>query len=279
LRGSLTGTPCVWYRWQVQEQFTETAEERYTDEQGHTRTRTREVTRWATVANGGESAPFYLKDDTGVVRIVPERATIEGALILQQTCTPAGPLYFQKGPSEEVPHSDRRRTFTETAIPLHATLYVSLKDLRQRVQQARSQVDVQLQWRSDLIPDLVQVVEAFRSHESRVQGLVAELRGQTAVTLQGGAAKGVAPAVAAVSERYPELKANELFLKLQQRLTEAEQRIALARDYFNQIGTFYNIRLLIIRDRFVAALGGLRLEPPIAASDFERAQVQVKLVD
>lgn len=81
----------------------------------------------------------------------------------------------------------------------------------------------------------------------------------------------------ATVERYPELKASESFLKLQQALVDTEQCIALARDYFNDIATFYNTRLDIIPDRFAAALTGLRPQSLISAANFERAPVQVEL--
>ncbi len=89
--------------------------------------------------------------------------------------------------------------------------------------------------------------------------------------------KGIAPSLRLVSERYPELKASALFLQLQNSLSLTEQRIALARDYFNQIAAFYNIRLQVIPDRFVAAMAGLRQETYMTASDFERAEVKVQL--
>jgi hypothetical protein len=89
--------------------------------------------------------------------------------------------------------------------------------------------------------------------------------------------RGLAPQLRLVIEGYPELKASKHFLRLQQALTEAEQRIALARDYFNGVAAFYNIRLAIIPDRFVAALAGLRPQPFMRASDFERAAIQVRL--
>jgi hypothetical protein len=80
-----------------------------------------------------------------------------------------------------------------------------------------------------------------------------------------------------IIERYPDLKANESFLRLQQALVDAEQRIALARDYFNDVATFYNTRLAIVPDRFVAGLARLHPRTLMSAADFERAPIQVKL--
>ncbi len=110
-------------------------------------------------------------------------------------------------------------------------------------------MDIQLKRRFDLIPNLVKTVEGYRSHEADVQKLVTELRNQSEATPpgeKGADFKGVVPLLNIVVEKYPELKASESFLKLQKQLAETEQRIALARDYFNDIATFYNTRLEII---------------------------------
>jgi hypothetical protein len=131
-----------------------------------------------------------------------------------------------------------------------------------------------------LIPSLVAAVAGYRDYESETQKLITELRGQAEATPPGVAGpdfKGVAPMLRVIIERYPDLKANESFLRLQQALVDAEQRIALARDYFNDIATFYNTRLAIVPDRFVAGLARLRPATLMSAADFERAPVQVKL--
>jgi hypothetical protein len=112
--------------------------------------------------------------------------------------------------------------------------------------------------------------------------MLAELRTQISATppgVNGPDFKGLAPLLRVVIERYPDLKANGAFLKLQHSLVDTEQRIALARDYYNDTATFYNTRLQIVPDRFVAALAGLRQHTLMGASDFERAPVQVKLAE
>jgi hypothetical protein len=81
----------------------------------------------------------------------------------------------------------------------------------------------------------------------------------------------------AIQERYPELTAQASFANLQKNLVDTEQRIALARGYFNEIATFYNTRLEVVPDRFIAALGGLKPQPLMAANEFERAPVEVNL--
>ena len=374
LTSYLAGTRCVQYAWQIDEHWSRTVHETYTDAQGHTQTRTRTESGWTKVAGDSQSIPFYLKDDTGVIRVVPEGATIHSITVFNETCSPNSDLYYGKGPAEVVPNSTHRRRFHETALPLHATLYVmgqarerkdvvaaeianyedapmfvistrtekqlstsharwfwiwlilgialamggtvgwsmlvkasiawqplitagggfafalllgwvwavynSLINLHHMVEQGWSQVDVQLKRRYDLIPNLLETVRGYRAYESEIQKLLAEMRTQTEATPPGVAGpdfKGIAPMLNVIVERYPELKANESFLRLQQALVDAEQRIALARDYFNNIATFYNTRLDIIPDRFVAALARLRPQTLMAAADFERAPVQVRL--
>ena len=156
----------------------------------------------------------------------------------------------------------------------------SLIGLRQRVRQAWSNVDVQLQRRNDLIPNLVATVQGLRDHERELQTELAHLRSQLTATAPGQPGpdpEGCLPHLRAVVERYPELKTNEAFLQLQQDLSETEQRIALAREYFNDIAAFYNARLEIIPDHYLATLARLRPQPFIAATNFERAPVEVNL--
>lgn len=107
--------------------------------------------------------------------------------------------------------------------------YCGMVAARNRVLQGASQVDVQLQRRHDLIRQLVDVVEAYCRHEQSLLDRIAELRqharqGQTAI----------------LAEKYPGLKANTLFAKLRQEISDTENRLALAREYLNTIANFYN---------------------------------------
>jgi hypothetical protein len=150
------------------------------------------------------------------------------------------------------------------------------------VRQAWANVDVQLKRRQDLIPRLVRVVAGLRDHERTVHAQLAALRAQAAATAPGEAGpdpQGCVPALLAIVERYPELKADEAFGRLQQALIDTEQRIALARAYYNDIATFHNTRLQTVPDRYLAALGGLRPRGLIGATGFERAPVAVNLAD
>ncbi len=155
----------------------------------------------------------------------------------------------------------------------------SMVNVRSRVRQAWANVDVQLKRRADLIPNLLHVVEGLRDHEHRVHTEVARLRNQqhsTAPGQSGSDPEGVSKCLFAVLERYPELKSNTVFLGLQRSLIETEQRIALARTYFNDIATHYNIRLKIIPDRFVSTIIAMRARPLLSTTGFERAPVNIE---
>jgi hypothetical protein len=152
-------------------------------------------------------------------------------------------------------------------------VYNSLVGLRLRVRQAWSLIDVQLKRRADLIPPLVACVQGYRAHEAQVQTAVAALRAQA---VAGAGVQALTPTVVALAEAYPELRAQASFAELQRNLVETEQRIALARNYYNDSVTFHNTRLERVPDRYVAGL--LKMEPAalFAATGFERAAVAVK---
>jgi hypothetical protein len=152
-------------------------------------------------------------------------------------------------------------------------VYNSLVGLRARVRQAWSLIDVELKRRSDLIPRLVTTVSALAAHEAGLQEAIAALRSQAS----GAGLAGVAGVVSAVAEKYPKLVAQEGFSGLQKQLVETEQRIALARGYYNDIATHFATRAAQIPDAWLAAIGGLKPEPLLQAEGFERAPVKVSL--
>lgn len=104
-----------------------------------------------------------------------------------------------------------------------------------------SAIDVQLKRRHDLIPNLVETAKGYMKHEAGTLERIAELRssimkappGTNVMGMEGELTKALG-SLLAVSENYPELKANENFLKLQEELTSTENRIAFARGYFNE---------------------------------------------
>ena len=162
------------------------------------------------------------------------------------------------------------------------TVYNGLVELRQRVEQGWGQVDIQLKRRHDLIPNLVDTVKGYRDHEALTQEALAALRSQLSATPPGDPGddpRSVQSQVQILKEAYPELKADTNFIALQQSLSDTEQRIALARSYFNSIATFYNTRLQVVPDRFIAALGGMKPRALMEANDFERAPIEVNFAE
>lgn len=376
LRSFLAEAPCVHYGYTVEERWSRTVVEHYTDKDGKPQTRTRHESGWSTVANGGETIPFYLRDDTGVVLIRPDGARLETCPLFSETVSRGDALYYAKAPPGAVSDSDHVRRFSESGIPLHASLYIvgrareradivaaeiahdrdaplfliscrseervlanyalgswatwffglaasagagallapevmpatpwvpaalgaalfltlwgaiwvwvvfnSLIGLRERVRQSWSLIEVELKRRHDLIPALVRVLDGLSTHEQSLQSAVALLRAQQTATAPGVAGPefgGLAATLRAVVEKYPELKTQPEFARLQTELVTTEQRVALARTYYNDTATHFATRLEQVPDRWVARLGRMQPAPLLAASDFERAAVHVRLAD
>jgi LemA protein len=137
------------------------------------------------------------------------------------------------------------------------TIYNGLVSMRQRVNQAFADVDVQLRQRHDLIPNLVETVKGYAAHERGTLDEVVKAR-NAAVAAQGPEQKAAAENMLsgalrqlfALSEAYPDLKANANFQQLQAELTDIENKIAAARRFFNNAVQEYNTGT----QRFPAAL-------------------------
>ena len=160
-------------------------------------------------------------------------------------------------------------------------VFNDLVDLKNRVFQASANIDVQLKRRQDLIPRLVKVVSGLKDYESKLQSHLVKLRAQSNTTVK---TKGTKPSecsssITAIAEAYPEMKSDDTFLKLQKKLSDTEERIALARNYYNDIVTHYNTRRETIPDRYFASIAGLKHIDLFVAEDFRRATVKVELVD
>nr|WP_321458085.1 LemA family protein [uncultured Cohaesibacter sp.] len=131
-------------------------------------------------------------------------------------------------------------------------IYNKLAKVRQMVNEGWSGIDVQLKRRSNLIPNLVEAVKGYMTHERETLEKVTEMRARAANAAKGGAmerslAEGnLSKALVnlmAVAENYPDLKANDGFLNLQKELSKAEDDIQLARRYYN--GTVRNLNTMI----------------------------------
>jgi LemA protein len=138
--------------------------------------------------------------------------------------------------------------------------YNGLIRLRQRVKNAWSQIDVQLKRRYDLIPNLVETCKGYMTHEREVLENVTKARAQ-AIEVKGGAAEQAKAENAltqtlrslfAVAENYPQLKANENMLKLQEELTTTENRISFARQHYNDQAMKLNTRIEVFPTNLIA---------------------------
>lgn len=142
-----------------------------------------------------------------------------------------------------------------------AWLYNSLVAARQRVREGWSAIDVQLQRRSSLIPNLVEVVKGYAAFERETLTRVVEARralgdaaGPTAAARANADLSGALHTVFALAEAYPDLKASERFAALQRDLADTENKVAYARNYYNGAVEAYNIRVQSFPSLLVASL-------------------------
>ena len=177
-------------------------------------------------------------------------------------------------------------------------VYNRLARLRVRCENAYSQIDVQLKRRFDLVPNLVEAVKGYMAHER--QTLEAVIRARAAAVdglrgasgaMHGGVVEMGALAAASgqldaalgrlfgVMERYPDLKANQNALQLQEELVHTENRIAFARQGYNDSVQSLNAQIAMFPTNLVAGLFAFRPMPMFEAADQERAAVRVALGD
>lgn len=144
-------------------------------------------------------------------------------------------------------------------------IYNRLVVFRNRVDNAWAQIDVQLKRRYDLIPNLVKTVQAYAAHEKEVFQNIAEARSQAfnarTVNEQGKAENGLTKALGrliALAEGYPQLKANENFLLLQEELVGTEGKIAYARQFYNDSVMALNTKIQLFPHNLLANLFGFK---------------------
>ena len=161
--------------------------------------------------------------------------------------------------------------------------YNGLVSSRMKTKNSWSQMDVQLQRRFDLIPNLVETVKGYMGHESEVFTKVAELRTAWANTTSvkekaelDNQLSGTLKTIMAVSENYPELKANQSFSELQEELRNTENKISYSRQFYNDSATIYNTKLEIFPTNIIANM--FHFEPvELFKVDTEEARKNVKV--
>ncbi len=144
----------------------------------------------------------------------------------------------------------RRWLVVALAVFVSGCGYNTIQTLDEQASSAQSQIEVQLQRRADLIPNLVNTVKGYAAHEEEVFNTVAEARSRLINSVKSGDPEQMANAnqgmtgalgrLLAISENYPNLKADENFLRLQDELTGTENRVAVARSDYNDAVKSYN---------------------------------------
>ena len=164
-----------------------------------------------------------------------------------------------------------------------ATMYNGLIKLRNTVQESWAQIDVELKRRHDLIGNLVETVKGYAAHERGTLEDVMKARSAAMASGQGPAqqaqSEGLLSAalgrLIAVAEAYPDLKANQNFLALQQELTSTEDRIASARRYYNANVRELNTKVETIPSNLIAGVANIHREEYFEVEGEERDPVKV----
>ena len=162
-------------------------------------------------------------------------------------------------------------------------LYNQLVRLENKVKQSKSGIDVYLNQRFDLIPNLVECVKAYSKHEKSLFEEIASLRNsyssdknniKSAENLNNKMNQLIA-----VAENYPELKASEQYLNLQKNLTKIESQLQAARRIYNNEVTNYNDKIRVIPSNIIAMIFGFKEAKLFEIEEYKRENVSIKLED
>ncbi len=164
------------------------------------------------------------------------------------------------------------------------TIYNSLVRLKNDIDKAWSNIDVLLKQRHDELPKLIETCKGYMQYEQQTFQLITEARTAylkaTTIPQKAQADNMVAGALKtlfAVAEKYPDLKANNNFMQLQNRISELEEKIADRREFFNDDVNTYNIRIQQLPDVFIARFMSLQHKDLFKVTEEERRDVEVKL--
>ncbi len=154
--------------------------------------------------------------------------------------------------------------------------------MKNRVANQGAQIDVQLKRRSDLIPNLIETTKGYAKYEKDTLTEVTRLRSRV---MEGGSLEEswqadrqlgqIVGRMLALGESYPELKANANFLQLQQELSETEDKIAKARQFYNDVVSRYNTDLELFPQNLIAGMLGFRKSELLQAKEQERENVTI----
>lgn len=162
-------------------------------------------------------------------------------------------------------------------------LYNGLVRLATQIDEAWSQIDVQLKRRTDLIPNLVETVKGYAKHEKSVfenvtKARSALMKADTPATMAAAdnMLTGALKSLFAVAENYPQLKANDGFIQLQKELSDTEDKIAYARQYYNSTLMEYNVKVKTFPNTLLNELLGFHEKEFFKVPEKEREAVKVK---
>ncbi len=162
-------------------------------------------------------------------------------------------------------------------------MYNNLVSLKMRVKNAWAQIDTQLKRRFDLIPNLVETVKGYTAHEQETLEKVIAARNSyaTASTVEdkanaNNALNATLKNLFALSESYPDLKANQNFMALQTELTGTEDKIAYSRQFYNDTVQMYNTAIMKFPANIIAGMFGYKEEAFFAIDEVEKEPVKVQ---
>lgn len=160
--------------------------------------------------------------------------------------------------------------------------YNNLVRSRMETQESWSQIDVQLKRRNDLIPNLIETVKGYAKYEGQTLEKIAELRAQISQASSPEAAMAASDALSrqisgffAIAENYPDLKANAGFIKLQDELTNTENKISYSRQLYNTTVSNYNVKLETFPGNLIGGLFGFKKATFLVVPESEKAVPQV----
>jgi len=163
------------------------------------------------------------------------------------------------------------------------SLYNGFVTLKAQIEEAWSQIDVQLKRRIDLIPNLVESVKGYAKHEKSVfenvtKARSALMKADTPETMAKASdtLTGALKSLFAVAEAYPQLRANENFLQLQRELSDTEDKVAYARQFYNSTVMDYNVKVRVFPNALIANAFGFKEQPFFKATDEEKKGVKVE---
>jgi LemA protein len=168
-------------------------------------------------------------------------------------------------------------------VLIFIVMYNSLVKKKNQVNNAFASVDVQLKKRYDLIPNIVNTVKSYATHEKEILNQLTKMRSRAInpnISNQekiewDKETKQVLGNIMMICENYPELKANENFFQLQRTLNEVEEQISASRRYYNTSVTEFNNAIMIFPTNIVAAIMGFKKEIFFRATETERQNIHL----